>query len=121
MADAKKSDDNLMAALAYFLAPLTSIIFYVLYKDKGNKFVLFHAIQSGIYGIVLFVFFTGWMIVGMIISIVTSGLGACIMGPISLLLGVLFLCSWVFLMYKAYKGEKYKLPVIGDMAEKHVG
>jgi uncharacterized membrane protein len=25
---------------------------------------------------------------------------------------------WIFLMYKAYQGEKFKLPIIGDFAEK---
>jgi uncharacterized membrane protein len=28
---------------------------------------------------------------------------------------------WIFLMYKAYKGEKFKLPIAGDMAEKQAG
>jgi uncharacterized membrane protein len=27
----------------------------------------------------------------------------------------------LFLMYKAYSGEKFKIPIIGDMAEKHAG
>jgi uncharacterized membrane protein len=27
--------------------------------------------------------------------------------------------SWVYLMYKAYKGEKLMIPVIGPIAEKH--
>jgi uncharacterized membrane protein len=118
---AKGSEDNIMAALAYFLAPLTSIIFYVLYKEKGNKFVLFHAVQSGLYGVALWVVSFGWMIISMIVTMVSGGiLGLCML-PVSLLIFAVFVCSWVFLMYKAYSGEKYKLPVLGDMAEKYAG
>jgi|WetSurMetagenome_2_1015567.scaffolds.fasta_scaffold641073_2 uncharacterized membrane protein len=122
MAEAvKKSDDNIMAALAYFLAPLTSIIFYVMYKDKGNKFVMFHAIQSAIFSVGLFVVFIGWSLVSMVVTMVTGGiLGLCML-PISLLMMVAFFGAWIFLMYKAYSGVKYKLPMIGDMAEKYAG
>jgi uncharacterized membrane protein len=27
---------------------------------------------------------------------------------------------WLLLMYKAYRGERYKVPVAGDMAEQRV-
>jgi uncharacterized membrane protein len=30
------------------------------------------------------------------------------------------LILWVILMVKAYQGEKFKLPVAGDIAEKHI-
>ena len=117
----KAGDDNIMAALAYFLAPLTSIVMYLMYKDKGNKFMMFHAVQSGIFGVGIYVVMIGWMIVSMLISVITGGFGACIMAPISLLLGLGFFCAWIYLMFKAYKGEKFKIPMVGDMAEKHSG
>ena len=28
---------------------------------------------------------------------------------------------WIVLMVKAYKGERYKLPVVGDFVEKQLG
>jgi uncharacterized membrane protein len=37
---------------------------------------------------------------------------------ISLLISIVIFLAWLFLMYKAYTGEKFKVPVIGDIAEK---
>lgn len=34
-------------------------------------------------------------------------------------LGILQLVVWILLMVKAYQGEKFKLPIIGDIAEKN--
>ncbi|MDZ7688537.1 MAG: hypothetical protein U5J64_07425 [Halobacteriales archaeon] len=36
------------------------------------------------------------------------------------LLSLALLGVWLFLMYKAYNGEMYKLPVIGNLAEQNV-
>lgn len=107
---------NIAGALAYFLTVLTGIIFYII--EKENKFVRFHAMQAilvGAAGIALgiaisilsivlaFIPFIGWII----IMVLNFGL----------MLGGLVL--WIFLMFKAFKGEKFKLPVIGDLAEKN--
>jgi uncharacterized membrane protein len=35
-----------------------------------------------------------------------------------MLIGLAFLVLWVVLMVKAYNGQKWKLPIIGDLAEK---
>ena len=115
----KAGDDNLMAALAYFLAPLSSIVIYVVYKDKGKKLLMFHAVQATLVAVAAWIICVGWMIVSMILSAVTGGVLALCMLPISLVLFVGFFAAWIFLMYKAFKGEKYKLPMIGDMAEKY--
>jgi len=112
MAKAKTSmnlEENVAGALCYVLGWITGIIFYIMEKD--NKFVRFHAMQSiivflplsimlGIFqGILLFVPFIGW--------------------AISALIGLFMFVLWLVLMLKAYQGEKFKLPVVGDIAEKH--
>jgi uncharacterized membrane protein len=28
--------------------------------------------------------------------------------------------AWLVLMFKAYQGEKFKLPIVGDLAEQQV-
>lgn len=38
---------------------------------------------------------------------------------IGLLIFLIGFILWIILMYNAYLGEKYKLPIIGDIAEKH--
>ncbi|WP_406671094.1 hypothetical protein V7O67_04950 [Methanolobus sp. ZRKC4] len=35
-----------------------------------------------------------------------------------MLVALLYFVLWIFLMYKAFKGEMYRLPVIADYADK---
>jgi len=97
---------NLAGALTYVLGPITGILFLVL--EKESKFVRFHAMQSTITFVVLFVIS---LVLGMI-----PILGWLLLLPLQLAILVL----WLFLMFKAFKGEKFKLPAIGDMAERQV-
>jgi len=94
-----KENDNIMAALAYLLGFVSGIIIYLIEKDKPDKsrFVMFHAVQAIILGVVWF-----------IISFVP------IIGQL------VFFITWILMMYKAYTGEEYHLPVIGDYAEKYI-
>ena len=100
-------DPKVSALLCYVLGIVGGIVFYVISKDK---FVRFHAMQSimlsvaiGILWSVIFatqfvfspLFFIGW------------------------LLDLAIFALWIIMMVKAYNGEKYKLPIIGDMAEKY--
>ena len=102
-------DENIEAALSYFLGFITGILFFVMEKD--NKFVKFHAMQSIAVFIALFVVN---MVLGIILSITIVGL---MLFPLIYLIEVIL---WIFLMYKAYNGELFKLPVFGDFAEKQV-
>ncbi len=109
MAKAKTAmglDENIAGALCYVLGWVTGIIFYIM--EKENKTVRFHAVQSIIVflpltiivGIFQFIPFIGWAISGLI--------------------GLLMFILWLVLMLKAYQGEKFKLPIVGDIAEKHI-
>ena len=104
MAEAGKSssgmDVNLAAALSYVLGWLTGLIFFVI--EKESKYVKFHAMQSIIFSV-------AWTILS-ILLVVT------VVGP--MFLGIVGLVVWVICIIKAYSGEMFKLPVIGDMAEK---
>ena len=103
-------DENIEAALSYLLWVITGILFFVL--EKESKFVKFHAMQSIAVSIALFVIN---IVLGIILSITIIGL---MLFPLIYLIEVIL---WIFLMYKAYKGEKFKLPIVGDFAEKQVG
>ncbi len=99
-------DENIEGLLCYVLGFVTGIIFLVL--EKENKFIRFHAMQSLATFLSIFIIVTiiGWIpIIGWLISILIT--------PFSLIL-------WILLMYKAYKGEKFKLPIVGDFAEKQI-
>ncbi len=102
-------DENIEAALSYFLGFITGILFFVL--EKENKFVRFHAMQSIAVFVALFVIN---MFLGIILAITIVGL---MLFPLIYLLEFIL---WIVLMYKAYNGEKFKLPVVGDFAEKQV-
>jgi uncharacterized membrane protein len=92
---------NMAALLSYLLGFITGIIFYL--AEKENKFVRFHAMQSIIVFAVLFV-------AGFIIGLIPV---------INLAFWLAELVLWIVLMVKAYQGEKFKLPVVGDLAEKN--
>ena len=98
-------EENIAGLLCYVLGWLTGIVFLVL--EKENKFVRFHAIQSLATFLPLSII--AWVI----------GLIPFIGWVISSLIWILTLILWLILMFKAYKGEMYKLPVVGDFAEAH--
>ena len=99
-------DENIASLLCYLLGPI-AIIFFVL--EKESKTVKFHAFQA---------FLTAWVcIIGnAIISIVLHHIP--VLGWIlSTIISLAIFLFWVYLIYKAYQGEKIKLPVVGDIAE----
>ncbi|MFC1704546.1 DUF4870 domain-containing protein [Candidatus Omnitrophota bacterium] len=95
---------NAAALLSYLLWFITGIIFIVL--ERKNKFVRFHALQS----IIVFGFLFG---LGIILPFIP--LMGWFLIPI---VWITSLILWVILMVKAYQGELFKLPVVGDIAEK---
>ncbi len=106
-------DENIAGLLCYLLGVITGIIFYVI--EKESKFVRFHALQS-------IIVFGGLAVVNMIIIPVLAVvpiLGWIVGVLLSFLLSIASLVLWVLLMYKAYKGEMYKLPVAGSLAERY--
>ncbi len=99
-------EENIEGALAYLLGFISGIVLY--FVEEDNEFIKFHAFQST-------VTFLGLGIAGTIFSLIP------IIGTIiSVLIGLAGLAAWLVGMIKAYKGELYKFPVIGDMAEDHI-
>ena len=76
--------------------------------EKENKLVRFHALQS--------------IIVFGVLTLVSTPLGwiPIFGGFFVAVLGILGFVLWIVLMVKAYQGEKYKIPLAGDFAEKQV-
>ena len=87
---------------------LRSRFYNILVLEKENKFIRFHAMQSVATFLALF-------LISMIIMIIP------IIGPIiSFLISPLMLILAIVLIYKAFKGERFKLPIVGDFAEKQI-
>lgn len=95
---------NVAALLSYVLGVLTGVIFLII--EKENKFVRFHAMQS-------IITFGGLFVIQIVFAFIPV-VGAIIIPIIS----IASLILWVVLMIKSYQGEKFKLPIVGDMAEK---
>jgi len=87
-------------ALAYVLGPITGILFLVIDKDP---FVRFHAIQSIVVFVVLFVL--QWVL-GITV----------ILFPLAALIGVLSFVLWLILIYKAWQGKEWEVPILGKVA-----
>jgi uncharacterized membrane protein len=98
-------EQNVAAALSYLLGFITGIVFLIVEKD--NTFVRFHAMQSTIT-------FGGLFALYIVLTI--SIVGWVLLLPLTLLELVL----WIVLMVKAFGGEMFKLPWVGDIAEKQV-
>ena len=112
---------NVAGLLTYILGFITGIIFLVIEPYKNDKFVRFHAFQSIFFNVALIVFWIAYMIVVSILSFVTLGLIAMVMGLVGFLIWLAILAYWIFLMYKAYNNQLYKIPFIGDLAAKQAG
>ena len=113
--------NNLAGALCYIAGFITGIVFLVLEPYNKNRFVRFHAFQSIFFSVVCIVFSMVWS--WLFFSLLfTPGMG--LWGLFSLVWLVIRLgmfAAWIFLMYKAYNNEEFKLPVIGDLAAKQAG
>lgn len=96
-------DENIEAILTYAGIWLTGLIF--LFIEKDNNHVRFHAMQS------LITFFSLFIISSLILVIPVFGV---IISSFITFVGTIL---WLLLMYKAYNGEIFKLPFIGDLAE----
>ena len=96
-------DANLAAALSYFLGFVTGIVFLLV--EKENRFVRFHAMQSTL----VFLALVGVDILLQVIPLLGALIVIFVVIPLSAVL-------WLVLMFKAYQGEDFKLPLVGQLA-----
>ena len=96
-------DPKLAALLSYLAGFVTGIVFLLIEKD--NKYVRFHAMQSTIVSGGLFVLQWVLAFIPFLVMLVP-------------LVGLAGLALWIVCMVKAYQGEKFKLPIVGDIAER---
>jgi uncharacterized membrane protein len=112
---------NVAGALAYLVGAITGILFLVIDPFKADRFVRFHAFQSIFFNLAWIAFWIIWMIIGVMLGAISHGLFFIIQLPINLLITVGGFCLWVYLMYTAYQGKTFQLPVIGALAATQAG
>ncbi|WP_342511844.1 DUF4870 domain-containing protein [Sporosarcina sp. FSL K6-1522] len=97
-------DENIGGMLCYIF--IIGLVF--LFMEKENRFIRFHALQAVFLGVAL------------LIANIALELVPVIGWIFNLLMGPFILGIIVFMMYQAYKGKYYKLPFVGEMAEKQL-
>ena len=95
---------NTAAALAY-ITFIPAVIFLVMEPYKRDPFIRFHAWQCIVLMLV--------DIAGSIVFGFMGVIGLMVRG----LLGLLLFVFWLIAIIKASKGERYHVPIVGDLAE----
>jgi len=100
--------------LCYLGGAVTGVLFLILEPYRHDRFVRFHAFQS--------IFFTiGAIVLHLALGLIESLLPWALwhmVAALSMLVSLGIFCLALWLMYRAYNNERFKLPVIGDLAEK---
>src|SRR5258708_26711433 len=107
--------ETLAGALAYFILP--AIIFLLVEPYKTNRFVRFHAFQS-LRALLASVIVGAILRIAGVVLFFIPLLGHLLVWLVSMLVSLAFFMIWIVMIVKALQGEMFKLPVVGDLAEK---
>lgn len=107
--------DNAAGGLSY-VAVIPAVIFLLLEPYNRSPFIRFHAWQC--------IYMTAaWLVIELLIGIVArfSPFVALIAVGLYPLLALAMIILWIMLLLKALNGERYKLPIIGELADSRAG
>jgi uncharacterized membrane protein len=115
-------DGNIAAALGY---PIGIIALILIFMEKENKFVRFHAIQSLLWSLVMTIVVIIIAVIGTILALIVASASsnlAVVFGIIVTLVYLVWLVAFlgglIYAAIKAYGNNKTKLPIVGGFAEK---
>jgi uncharacterized membrane protein len=103
--------DNAASGLAY-VTIIPAIVFLAVAPYNRNVLIRFHSWQSIFFTIACIAVDVALMIFGRMPFL---GLMSLFLWP---LVGLAFFAVWILLLIKAFNGQRFKLPIIGDLAEK---
>ena len=116
-------DENIAALLSYVLGWVGGLIFFLIEKD--SRLVRFHAMQSILLNVLVGITAVVVWVVWLVFFFIGSAIGDIIGGLISIigtLLWLLFFLgvaiAWILCVVKAFQSQYWKLPIIGNFAEK---
>lgn len=116
-------DENVAALLSYLFGWVSGLIFFLLEKD--SRLVRFHAMQSillnAVGAVVGFVLWIASFVLAIIGAMIADALGSLIWILVTLIFvafGLALFIAAILCLVKAYQGQYFKLPVIGNFAEK---
>jgi uncharacterized membrane protein len=111
-------DPKLAGLLCYILGLITGLIFFLI--EKSNAVVRFHAAQSIVFSVATIALWIVLTIVSIVLYQISWTLGN-LFNLLTLLVWLGLFIVWIILLVKGYSGQKWKLPVLGDMAERLAG
>ena len=116
-------DENIAALLSYIFGWVSGLIFFLIEKD--SRLVRFHAMQSLLFNVLVGVVAIAlWIVLFVVFMIAAqiSGTLATLLSLVSILVWGVFLLAllggFILCLVKAFQGQYFKLPVIGNFAEK---
>ncbi len=98
----RRLEPRLAAVMSYMLGVLTGVI--LLRVERESRFVRFHALQSMLFSGVAFAILSVVLLAGFVAASSWLFLG--------------FAIVWFYAMYRAARGDLYKLPLLGALAER---
>lgn len=104
---------NIAAVLSYTLTVLTGTVMFVV--EIENKYVRFHALQAILFGVTWIIL---WILATIEMTVPIRVIGLLITDVILFVVVFGGFVLWLFLLYKAYRGTRFKLPVLGTIAER---
>ena len=113
-----ENDGRVYAVLSYFIPIFGGILVFFLRKSDYERF---HALQSIGFWLAAFAISVALNVLEALFRIipVLGKIVGILIDAVTLLFGLCVLALWIILMVKAYQKEKFKLPVIGELAEKN--
>jgi uncharacterized membrane protein len=113
-------DANIAAALSYLFGLVSGAILFAM--ETESRFVKFHAMQAMLLSVTAIVLWIVYMVVWtVLVRIPFLGFLAAIVGVLGwAVLALGLLAVWLFCMFRAFQGDRFKLPFLGELAEKQV-
>ncbi len=102
-----------IAAVSYLLFFVSGLILLNVDPYDKDDYIRFHARQSILFSVAVVAV---WIVVAVFINVLPGPLGRFLAG-VWQLLSIALAVFWVFLMYKAFTGERYRIPYLADWAE----
>ena len=116
-------DENVAALLSYVFGWVSGLIFFLI--EKESRLVRFHAMQSILYNVLIAVLSIVLWIISFVLFLIGTQLPGILYTLVSLLMTLLWivfsiglLIAWILCLVKAFQGQYFKLPIIGNFAEK---
>jgi len=104
--------DNAAGGIAY-ITIIPAIVFLIIDPYKKSSYVRFHAWQS-------IFFFIAWAVIDILVGLVQNLVPSAVFLTLTVLqlVGLAMFVVWIIVFVSAFSGKRFKLPIIGDLAEK---